>query len=312
MIRRGLLVVGILLGVGLIVLSTLTGFLVDWLWFEMLGFGAVFATVWHTQLAAFSIAVGLSTLALAVNGLLAVSTRGPAVRRLRTVRRRDGDEILPEVVELSLDTLPWRRFVLVGAAVIGVFIGLGQAANWDVFLRWRAAVPFERTDPVFGRDLGFYVFTLPVYRVALNWGFVVVVLAVLMAAGIFWVRGAIELGEGVPRLAGSARRQLSGLLGLFLLLKAGSYLVQRYDLLVDASGVVAGAGYTDLHFHLPYLTALVVLALIGTGLCFIKRRDGRAPPAHPGGTSPAVRVPLGERRRSPRAELSGQARRAPA
>ena len=54
MIRRGLLVVGILLGVGLILLSTLTWFLVDWLWFEMLGFGAVFATVWHTQLAAAS------------------------------------------------------------------------------------------------------------------------------------------------------------------------------------------------------------------------------------------------------------------
>ena len=111
-------------------------------------------------------------------------------------------------------------------------------------------MPFERTDPVFGRDLGFYVFTLPVYRLTLDWAFVVVILGALTAGGIFWARGGIELGEGVPRLAAPARRHGSALLGLFLLLKAGSYLVQRYDLLLDSTGVVVGAGYTDLHLHL--------------------------------------------------------------
>ena len=105
------------------------------------------------------------------------------------------------------------------------------------------------------------------YRLVLDWGFLVVVLGALTAAGIFWVRGALEFGEGMPRLAPPARRHGSTLLGLFLLLKAGSYLLQRYDLLLDATGVVVGAGYTDLNFHLPFLTVLVGLALVGTALC---------------------------------------------
>src|SRR5438874_1777612 len=123
-------------------------------------------------------------------------------------------------------------------------------------------------------SLGFYVFTLPVYRLTLDWGFVIVVLCALTAGGIFWARGAIELGEGVPQLAAPARRHGSALLGLFLLLKAGSYLLQRYDLLLDSTGVVVGAGYTDLHLRLPFLTVLAGLGLVGTALCAANLRVG--------------------------------------
>jgi uncharacterized protein len=122
--RRALLVVAGLIAVGFVLLSTLTGFLVDWLWFDTLGFGAVFATVWHTKLAVFGIATAATALALAVNGLLAVGAPILQPRRLRVTRvRRDDDTILPEVVEFSPEDLPWRRLVLVGAAGIGGLVG---------------------------------------------------------------------------------------------------------------------------------------------------------------------------------------------
>jgi uncharacterized protein len=268
--RRALIIVVVALAASAALLSTLTGFLVDRLWFDTLGFGAVFATVWHTKLAVFGIATGLSACLLAVNGLVAVRTPVWRRRRLRATRiPRDGEEGLPEVVELSLEDLPWRLLVLTGAVVMGGFLGFGQIGNWDLFLRWRAALPFDRTDPVFGRDLGFYVFTLPVYRAALDWGVLVVSLSALMAAGVFWARGAVELDQGVPRLAASAGRHLSALLAVFLLLKGGGYLLQRYDLLLAASGVVFGAGYTDLHVRLPFLMALVGIALVGAALCLV-------------------------------------------
>jgi uncharacterized protein len=266
--RRRLVIVVVVLVAGFVLLSTRSGFLVDWLWFDTLGFGAVFATGWHTQLAIFAIGAGCSAFVLALNGLIAVGAPVVSVRRLRMMRPRGGpDEALREVIEFSPEDLPWRRLVLAGAGVIGVFIGLGQAGHWLDVLRWRSAVPFARTDPVFGRDLGWYVFTLPVYRLALDWGFLVMVLGALMAAGIFWARGAVDLGEGRPRLAASAGRHLSALLAVFLVLKAASYILERYDLLLAANGVVFGAGYTDLHVRLPFLTMLVVIALGGAGLC---------------------------------------------
>jgi len=103
----------------------------------------------------------------------------------------------------------------------------------------------------------------------LDWGFLVVVLGALITAGIAWVRGEVELGHGLPRLAASTRRHLSALLAIFLLLKAGSYGLQRYDLLLATNGVVFGAGYTDLHVRLPFVTALVGIALVGAGLCAV-------------------------------------------
>jgi uncharacterized membrane protein (UPF0182 family) len=65
--------------------AVLSGFLVDWLWFDSLGFGAVFLTVWKAKLAAFGIAVGLSWLVLALNGLLAARSPVLRVQHLRLV-----------------------------------------------------------------------------------------------------------------------------------------------------------------------------------------------------------------------------------
>src|SRR5262249_54566768 len=120
-----------------------------------------------------------------------------------------------------------------------------------------------------GRDLGFYVFTLPVYRRALDWGVLVLGLSAVMTAGIVWVRGEVELGHGLPRLAASTRRHLSALLAIFLLLKSASYGLQRCHPLLATNGVVVRAGYTDLHVRLPFVTALVGIALVGAGLCAV-------------------------------------------
>src|SRR6202008_4357286 len=89
-----------------------------------------------------------------------------------------------------------------------------------------------------------------------------------------WARGAVDLGEGAPRLSPAAGRHLSALLAVFLLLKGGGHLLQRYDLLLATTGVVFGAGYTDLQIRLPFLTGLAVLAGIGAALCLANLARG--------------------------------------
>src|SRR5262249_53846413 len=152
--------------------SALADFLVDWLWFDALGFGAVFLTILRAQVMVGAGAVALAFGLLALNGLLAVRVPASRVQGLRLIRRDGGKcEGLPVFVEFEPATLPWRYIVLIAAGVLGVFIGLTQASNWQIFLRWLHGVPFGRSDPVFGKDLSFYVFTLPLYKVVRNWGF---------------------------------------------------------------------------------------------------------------------------------------------
>ena len=201
------IVLATLLVVVLISFSTLIGFLVDWLWFDSLGFGAVFSTVWHTKLAVFALVAGLSFVVLVSNGLIATRTAVPRVRRLRLIRTNGGFEVPPEVFDVSSIRWPWRAMVSAAAAVLAVLVGFAQAANWEMFLKWRYGVPFARTEPLFGNDLAFYVFTLPVYGVVRDWALLMLFLGAAIAGGVYWARGAIDVDEGFPRLAPAVVRQ---------------------------------------------------------------------------------------------------------
>jgi uncharacterized membrane protein (UPF0182 family) len=248
--------------------AALSGFLVDWLWFGTLGFGAVFATTWQTKVITFGVAASLSTMLLALNGVLAARARPPQVRRLR-IMRGNGHDGVPDIVEFTPENLPWRAIAVGLAAVLGLFIGVAQAANWASFLNWLYGVPFGRTDPLFAKDLGFYVFVLPVYGIMRDWGILLVFLAILMAGGMYWTRGAIDVESGTPRASPAAVRHLSALLAIFFIVKAADYFLQRYDLLLSNNGVVFGAAYTDVYVRLPFLAALMALSVVAVVLCAV-------------------------------------------
>src|SRR5712692_1147008 len=261
------LVLFLLLIAVVVAFAALSNFLVDWLWFDALGFGTVFITVWKAKLATFGVAAGVSWVVLAVNGLLAARTPTVRARQLRLVINPRDSEGLPEVIEFSPETLPWRTIVLVFATVLGLVLGLAQASNWELLLKWRYAVPFERVAPVLGHDLGFYIFALPVYGVVRDWALLIIILAAVSATGVYWGRGAIDLEQGFPQLGAPVIRHLSALFSLFFLVKAGDYLLQRYALFLSNNGVVFGAAYTDVQVRLPLLMGLAGLSLIAMALC---------------------------------------------
>src|SRR5262245_19120115 len=279
MTRRIALVATAALLLAAVGIGALSGFLVDWLWFRSLGLGAVFSTVWSARVTTFAVAVIASWLVLAGNGLLAARAAGPVVRRLRLVRSADDPAGLPETLEISLERIPWRGVVLATASLLSLVIALAYAGHWEAVLKWWYAVPFERHDPLFGHDLSFYVFTLPVYQAICGWGTFIIVLSALTAAAMYWSRGAIELGQGPPRLLAAPTRHLSALLAVFFLVKAGDYLLQRYGLLLRSNGLVFGAAYTDVTARLPLLTAMAAVSLLAALLCAatIARRDVRLP-----------------------------------
>lgn len=248
--------------------STLTGLVVDWLWFDTLGFRAVFVTVWGAKLCVGAIGLSVSAVWLLANGLLAVSAPVPHPRRLHLVSRdRIHIEGLPELLELPPVDLPWRGIAVAVAALLSLFIGIAQAGNWEILLKWLYAVPFGRTDPLFGHDLGFYLFSLPAYGVVRDGMFALVFLAIVLSAGAYWGRGAIDVGDAAPRISPAAIRHLSALLAVFFIVKAADYFLQRYQLLLGDNGIVFGAAYTDVYVRLPLLTVMTAVAVVAAALC---------------------------------------------
>ncbi|MBI3770299.1 MAG: UPF0182 family protein [Deltaproteobacteria bacterium] len=244
-----------------------SGFFVDALWFRQLGVLVVFRTALVAKLACFTLAFAACYAVVAAVGLAAVrSTRRAGVVQVVFRRTGNGPATLPELIAPVTDRLPWRAMVLAAAAVLAVLVAVAQAASWQDYLLWLYGGEFGVKDPYFDLDVGFFLFALPAYQTLVGGAMAIVVLAGLLAAVVFWLRGMLDFRRPGQLMPPAARRLLSLVLALFLLVKAAGYWIGRYELLLESYGAVFGAGYTVTHVKLPLQWILVAAALVGAGL----------------------------------------------
>ena len=246
---------------------------VDWLWFGELGYRSVFTTVLFTQIILFlvvSVVIGsilFAGLALAYRTRpVFVPTNGP------------NDPVA------SYRTAVMARLRLVGfgiPALIGLFVGLFALGQWETVQLFLHGNSFGITDPQFGKDLGFYAFDLPFYRLVLNYLFVATFLAFIGNLLGHYLFGGIRLSGRTGALSRAARIQLITLVGILMLLKAVAYWLDRYELLSHTRGgkPFTGAGYTDINAVLPAKLILMAIAVICAAAVFsaIVLRDLRIP-----------------------------------
>ena len=122
---------------------------------------------------------------------------------------------------------------------------------WDRLVLALHSVPFHVKDPVFGRDVSFYVFRLPFYQFLYGWAFAALVVVTLVVAGAHYVTGGIRPQSAAERVTPQVKAHLSVLIGLIALLRAWGYRLGQYNLLYSTRGKISGASYTDLHAELP-------------------------------------------------------------
>ena len=168
--------------------------------------------------------------------------------------------------------LPWRLIIPGAALVLGLLIAAGELSSWDMALRFLYRLPYGASDPVFGADIGFYLFSLPLYVALKDWLLLLLLFSAAIAAAVYWGRGDIILDRPPFGLSRAAIVHGSALLGLFFALKAWSYALDRYLLLYNDNGIVVGAGFTDLHVELPALWLLIVVAVVAAVLSFANMR----------------------------------------
>lgn len=251
---RILLIVG---GIALLLLITGSRLLdtyVDWLWFGEVGFRGVFTTVLTTRL------VLLLVVGVFIGGVLALNLM--IAYRGRPVFVPVAG---PEDPIARYRTAIVARLRLIGIGlplIVGLLAGLAAQGEWQVAQLFLHGTDFGVTDPRFGRDVSFYAFDLPFYRMVLDWLFVAVVISFLGALITHYLFGGIRLSGRSGQLAGPARIQLALLAGTFVLLKAFAYYLDRYGLLFsDRNDNFTGATYTDLSAVMPAKLILLCIAV---------------------------------------------------
>jgi len=255
--RRWPIVVVAIAALLLIGFSALSGFFVDLLWFREVGFTQVFWTILRTKIA-LGLIFGAAFFALLYANLLIVRLITPRFRALTP------EQEIIERYRMAFEPYAWW-LLPVFAAVIAVFVGFGVTTGWRTFLLWRnsSGVTFGTHDPLFHRDVAFYVFSLPWLKFVQGWLFSSLVGVTFITAIAHYLWGGIRpqapaLGDKVTP---QVKVHLSVLLGVIVLTKAWGYYLGTFDLLTSRRGVVMGASYTDVKAQLPALRILVFIAI---------------------------------------------------
>ena len=258
-LRRAAAILVMVIAASLTFVAALSDILVDWTWFSALGYVDVFWIALTAKVALFTTVLVASTTVLLANGWLALHfTKGPA-----PLPAQSAWHSVPGVTSLDL----WGRVrghlsaVVAGAAVVLSFlIAWAKTSQWNVLLRFLSQVPFGQSDPVYGKDISFYLFSLPVYLSLKNWLLLTTLFSAVIAGVVYWERGCITIDQQRLRMAPAALVHASALLAIFFAVKAWSYYLDRFLLLYGDNGVVVGASYTDLTMGLPVLWVLIGLS----------------------------------------------------
>jgi uncharacterized protein len=232
----------------------LVGLAADWYWFQAVGFQAVF-----TKTLGAKISLGLGA------GLLAFLF---LYLNLWFAQRRDASR--PIVFALDRATTDriqlarlLRRLTWPAALLLALLIGNAASSAWLLVLAFLHRTPFGVSDPIFHRDVAYYVFTVPVASLALGLCSGLAILSLLLVTPLYVLRGDAAL-RGRPSIERSAQLHLGVLIGLlFAVAAANTFLVAIPALLYKAGGShIYGATYADLHARLPLMRLAGLVAAV--------------------------------------------------
>ncbi|MCB9746221.1 MAG: UPF0182 family protein [Alphaproteobacteria bacterium] len=250
----------------------ITEVLVDRLWFGALGMPELFRIPLLTKLGLWLGGFAASAAFIAAN--LRYASRRAPVDYLR-LSALMGDQPVPPEQLASL-----ARWLGLGWVVLPSMMFANLAASrWLDVLTFLNGVPFDKVDPVFNRDIGFYTYELPVIATAQDAASGLIFLTLFPLAAFYGLR---ELANGPGErlsLPAFARAHLLGLGGLLFASAAAGWWIQRFELLFSQTGIVWGMGYADVNAALPAAGVMAVLSLgIAVALFAAARQEGWTTP----------------------------------
>ncbi|HET7584007.1 MAG TPA: UPF0182 family protein [Gemmatimonadaceae bacterium] len=240
-------------------LPTAVDRIVDWYWFDNLGYGRVFLTVLDTRFLLGLFTALLAAAFLVLNLRWALRHPAPDPTRVRAPKVFPNLPGSPERV---------KRWATWGVLLLAALVGLVVSARWLDVQQFLHRTPFGVTDPVFGRDVGYYVFTVPILSLASGVLFVLTMLVlVAMVLPISMIRGTVVLAPRAVSIKAAAGMQLAILVALlFVVLAFQLHFVRAPELLHSTTGPLVGASYVDLHVRLPGIHVATVTALLSAAL----------------------------------------------
>ncbi len=267
--RRSLTALIVIIVAILATLSTIVTFTIDYKWFSELGYTQIFLKEILTKLK-----VGLPIFII-LTGLLFIYFKA-----LKGIYNK-------KMLEIESDRVSKRynKWILLFSTVLSAILSLLITNNlWYRILEFSNSTSFNVKDPIFSKDMSFYIFKLPlleqIYSVGVMSLFIIAFVTIVFFVGMFLMKGQARVIEDFKagriniryiydEMINLASKQIGIMLGILFLLIAFSFVLKTYTLLYSPRGVAYGASYTDLHVTLWMYRISVVVAIVSAVLVVI-------------------------------------------
>ncbi len=258
------LILSAVLVAAFIFLALFVKYYADWLWFRNMNYASVFTTMFTAKIMVFLIFF----IVFALFAWLNIALARKFGHRTRSMILVAPDQPIPSIDALFRDKYAawaWGIAILFFA----IIMGLGAVSSWETFLKFFHSTAFGVADPIFGRDIGFYVFKLPLYKFLEGWYLYAVFLVFFGVALSYYVDQALTVQGNRFYLEPKAKYHLAFLGGFFFLGIGWVYRLKLYGMLYSTRGVAYGASYTDVHAQIPAYWILLGITLLVAFFLFL-------------------------------------------
>ncbi len=262
--RRFFLILVVLAGV-VFGSRTALSYYVDVLWFRSLGYEEVFLKTLSLQWEVFT-AFAAATFLIVYGSFL-------ALKRAHLPDLPDGHTIVIGGQPVKLPVEPVLRLIAFGVSLaVAAATGAAMIGEWPTLaLFWYAPRSAGSiVDPIFGRPLNFFLFTLPAWQVMLGWLLTLAVITCVLAIlFVFIAGGARVLAGRLSRHVTLPWRGSSITFGFLLLILAMRVYISRFERLLDDHTIFGGVTYTDAHVTLTGLLVVAAALVVGALIAFM-------------------------------------------
>src|SRR5882757_5440543 len=239
-------------------LRGLAGFYTDYLWFDSVGQGSTWSSLLAARVAPALVFTVVFFVIMFVN-LLIADRLAPKYRSMGPE-----DELIARYQQFAG---PYTMRIRIGVSLFFALIaGIGVSSQWKQWILFTHYQSFNRVDPQFHKDIGFYVFQLPFLKFIAEWLFAGLVIVLIVTAVEHYLNGGIRFQSPFQRVTPQVKAHLSVILAVMALVKTAQYYLDRFNLDFSQRGVVTGASYTDVKAQLPALNLLIFISIVAAGL----------------------------------------------
>ncbi len=241
----------------------------DWLWFEELGYSSVFWTMLYGKFGTGAVVWIIFCFIVFLN--LYIASRFISREKLKPVQSAE-----TYLSQLGISGATANLFLMGIIVFIGFLISMNGSSQWDMILKYFNQRPFGVSDPIFHRDVAFYVFSLPFCIFMQSQLKIFFILTLLASVVWYFKNGALQVTNvaelvqpdgkpsGLPKVSviPGAKKHLAFLGGLVALILGWGYYLKMFTVLYSTNGAAFGAGYTDVVVMIPVYKVLVILSVL--------------------------------------------------